>query len=337
MQQVFNFQQLGNSLAGLFDGSNATRGRADRARAEYEEQRARQIAIENDYKDPSKVLDWSAMFSSGGDPNKLAALKQYIHPDIDLNQAALKQVSDAVSNTTKPAETQDVMRSIYQLTDADKKSFGQAYQNYFANSAFGGNGRMMIQNMLDMDMQNRQFSEADNLASAYKLGNAKKIDSVQATIAALAGKNYDPYAATGGGLMYNKSTGQVDTSNPYAVAKIGEIGARTNLIGAQTQGEYLNHGKTQAETQNIQQGMVNTGDKLEESIFTAYDPANNQKFIDQSKVGKASIIRSMTGVTMNQAGQILSAYPNPEAVKAAVANGYVSREIANAIFEANRW
>lgn len=270
MQQVFNFQQLGNSLAGLFDGSNANRGRIDRARADYEEQRARQITMENEYKDPSKILDWSAMFESGGDPNKLTALKQYIHPELatiqaqtpstqisqlDANQAALKQVSDAVSNTTQPAVTQDLMRSIYQLSDADKKSLGQTYKNYFANSAFGGNGRMMIQNMLDMNMQNRQFSEADKLASAYQAGSARDVNSVQATIAALSGKNYDPYAVNGDGLVYNKGTGQVDVSNPLAQANIVKIGKQTGLIGAQTQGEYLNQDKTRIEMEKINQAI----------------------------------------------------------------------------------
>lgn len=346
MQQVFNFQQLGNSLAGLFDGSNQAKGKIMSAQAEYEAQRARELKRQNDMLDANARDEISAQLAFGGDTVKIRQALQ----DLPVPKMIQPQEQNPLGGLFKsgagyavaPSQTdlgrgesaemgQQYMNSRYTMSAEDQNAFKRAMQNVIMHAAMGGNGRTMGQNQLDFEKQDR-FAGLQNMA----MGAVDQ--STRNAIMSLAdGKTYDPYAANGDGLMYNKATGQVDASNPYTQAKIGEIGARANLIGAQTQGEYLNHGKTQAETQNIQQGMVNTGDKLEESIFTAYDPANNQKFIDQSKVGKASIIRSMTGVTMNQAGQILSAYPNPEAVKAAVANGYVSREIANAIFEANGW
>lgn len=320
MQQVFNFQQLGNSLAGLFDGSNATRGREDRARAEYEEQRARELKRQNDMLDASARDEIAAQLAFGGDTAKIRQATQGLPVPKMIQPQEQNQLGGLFKSgagyAVAPSQTdlgrgesaemgQQYMNSRYTMSAEDQNAFKRAMQNVIMHAAMGGNGRTMGQNQLDFEKQDR-FAGLQNMAmGAVDQGTRNAIMSLA------DGKTYDPYAVNGDGLMYNKATGQVDTSNPYAVAKIGEIGARTNLIGAQTQ-------KTQndmfIDTQQLQIAIDRLGidraqaasklNQIDETLFTKYvdnDFGGQTKQLDTDAVAQALHLSNQLGVDVNTA------------------------------------
>ena len=346
MQQVFNFQQLGSSLAGLLDGSNATRGRADRARAEYEEQRARELKRQNDMLDANARDQIAAQLAFGGDTVKIRQALQ----DLPVPKMIQPQEQNQLGGLFKagaryavaPSQTglgrgesaemgQQYMNSRYTMSAEDQNAFKRAMQNVIMHAAMGGNGRTMGQNQLDFEKQDR-FAGLQNMA----MGAVDQ--STRNAIMSLAdGKTYEPYAVNGDGLMYNKATGQVDASNPYTQAKIGEIGARTNLIGAQTQGEYLNHGKTQAEIAKINQAIQSGNFEYAKQATGILPELYTSEVVDPKTGIKTKVFDSARYLAdVNKALQ-MSSVQSPRDLAMAVQSGHMTPDQADALARQKGW
>lgn len=346
MQQVFNFQQLGNSLAGLFDGSNQAKGKIMSAQAEYEAQRARELKRQNDMLDANARDQIAAQLAFGGDTVKIRQALQ----DLPVPKMIQPQEQNQLGGLFKsgagyavaPSKTdlgrgesaemgQQYMNSRYTMSAEDQNAFKRAMQNVIMHAAMGGNGRTMGQNQLDFEKQDR-FTGLQNMA----MGAVDQ--STRNAIMSLAdGKTYDPYAVNGDGLMYNKATGQVDASNPYAVAKIGEIGARTNLIGAQTKGEYLNHGKTQAEIVKINQAIQSGNFEYAKQATGILPELYTSEVVDSQTGAKTKVFDSARYLAdVNKALQ-MSSVQSPRDLAMAVQGGYMTPDQADALARQKGW
>lgn len=324
MQQVFNFQQLGNSLAGLFDGSNATRGRADRARAEYEEQRARELKRQNDMLDASARDEISAQLAFGGDTVKIRQALQ----DLPVPKMIQPQEQNQLGGLFKsgagyavaPSQTdlgrgesaemgQQYMNSRYTMSAEDQNAFKRAMQNVIMHAAMGGNGRTMGQNLLDFEKQDR-YNGLQNMAmGAVDQGTRNAIMSLA------EGKTYDPYALNADGLLYNKGTGQVDASNPFAQANLNKIGAQTGLIGAQTQNvqndtalDTGRFGLDQKKTEFDIQNTINNLNKPDETLFIKYVDngiGGQTKVVDNAALQEAIAFAKANDMDVNTARRMI--------------------------------
>lgn len=346
MQQVFNFQQLGNSLAGLFDGSNQAKGKIMSAQAEYEAQRARELKRQNDMLDDSARDEISAQLAFGGDTVKIRQALQ----DLPVPKMIQPQEQNQLGGLFKsgagyavaPSQTdlgrgesaemgQQYMNSRYTMSAEDQNAFKRAMQNVIMHAAMGGNGRTMGQNQLDFEKQDR-FAGLQNMA----MGAVDQ--STRNAIMSLAdGKTYEPYAVNGDGLMYNKATGQVDASNPYTQAKIGEIGARTNLIGAQTQGEYLNHGKTQVEIAKINQAIQSGNFEYAKQATGILPELYTSKVFDPKTGIETKVFDSARYLAdVNKALQ-MSSVQSPRDLAMAVQSGHMTTDQADALARQKGW
>lgn len=175
-----------------------------------------------------------------------------------------RQYDDYVTNKIVPSKEQ-VPTTFFgqELTDANDQSMminplvtapkpevmekpeiwqplAQALMAATGNTAYGGNG-------LDFAKGYNQFREADNdQAALNNIGKALSDGNIDLANAQntyrRSGATYSPYAMGGGGAVVNKTTGQVDASNPVAqegikliTAKAQTEQARSGLIGAQEQ------------------------------------------------------------------------------------------------------
>ena len=317
MQQVFNFQQLGNSLAGLFDGSNATRGRADRARAEYEEQRARELKRQNDMLDAGARDEISAQLAFGGDTVKIRQALQdlpvpkMIQPQEQNQLGGLFKVG--AQYATAPANTdlgrgesaemgQQYMNSRYTMSAEDQNAFKRAMQNVIMHAAMGGNGRTMGQNLLDFENQDKNTLYQAAAMNMLRQGN---IDGANAITSVSKGKAYLPNRMTSNGIMYNQATGGYDEGSATAQAGIANTTQDTAYKGAQTQ-KTLNDISLSNQDFSIKYGKYLTD--ADPNLFkkTIVDEQGKTSVIeDTDAVKEATIYALQNGISINQARQMI--------------------------------
>ena len=358
MKQAFPMAAILN-LAGLFDGSNRVRGQIDAANARKAIADADMAEYRTKLRDPSFVKEQAYLNLTGGDTGKVKQILDWQNsPDLPTIQGTGESLSGVTQGVGLPPITAKIpespltpegglkvatgimpesMKSVSKpafFTPEMEQAATRQFQNLNLGGLFGMNARQAVQNQLDFEEQDKNTLYQAAAMNMLRQGN---IDGANAITSVSNGKAYLPNSMTSNGLMYNKATGQVDASNPYAQAKIGEIGARANLIGAQTQGEYLNHRKTQVEIAKINQAIQSGNFEYAKQATGILPELYTSEAVDPKTGIKTKVFDSARYLAdVNKALQ-MSSVQSPRDLAMAVQSGHMTPDQADALARQKGW
>lgn len=244
MRQAFPVGVL-NDISSLFDGSNKIRGQMDAANAGKAAEEMRKLKRQNDMLDYNNLAQTSALFA-GLDQNKAEqyrdfqnggglALSQKVGADgVNMPAGMATAAAQAMPDFFDEATQQKIARGMMQAS---------------SGAAFGGDMRDFGTNQIAYEKRDEESAMRRDAL------NAGSVDGANMIISALAGKQYTPYATNSNGVVINKATGAVDTSNPLAGSVIAlnqSRGVAENALGGlrneQSKNEVVQRGLISANT-----------------------------------------------------------------------------------------